>query len=822
MNFKVLNLGSLLGSEIIIGDINKDLDVITIVTDSRLAISDSGSVFFALKGERHNGHRFIDELYDRGVRIFVVSEIPNTNYPDAIFFFVTDTLHAMHLLASSVRKMYSYPVVGITGSNGKTIVKEWLFDLLQSDARIVRNPLSYNSQVGVPLSVWNMTSDFDLAIFEAGISQTGEMTKLYQIICPDIGIFTNLGDAHQENFISAEKKLAEKFELFKSCKLIIYRKDLELAHSFANEHFKANRLFSWSFYDENANLLIIPCKSASFTRLDFMLSGNKLHVNIPFTDDASIENACHCLAFIIATERWNVNIGGRFLKLQPMAMRLELKAGINDCLLINDYYNADINSLEIALRFLNQQVDEEGHRTLILSDIRQSGMEAEKLMKEVARLVKLYQISKLIGIGETISTFGYLFDNEACFYKSTDDYIEKFDPFLFRHECILLKGAREFRFEKIAILLQKKHHQTCLEVDLNAIAENLNRYKKLLKPETKVMAMVKAFSYGSGSVEIARALEFHKIDYLAVAVADEGIELRQAGIKTPIIVMNPEEHSFESMLEYRLEPNLYSKDIFKKFEQVAKRVAVLAFPVHLKLETGMNRLGFNSEHELAETLSSLSGDNLRVRSVFSHLAVSDDPVQDDYTIGQYERFCKMCEIVSDNHPYPFIRHLLNSAGIERFPKYQMEMVRLGIGLYGISQSDVLESVAVAKWKTVVSQVKTVEAGETIGYGRQGKADESKAVAVIPVGYADGYDRRLSNGVGQVWINGRSFPVIGNVCMDMTMIDVTGSDVKSGDQVELMGDNVKLRQLAGWMDTIPYEVLTGISQRVKRIYIQHTM
>ena len=821
MEFRVLQLSGLFGSNIILGDINKTLDISSIVIDSRLAVSDQGSVFFALKGVRHDGHQFVNDLYDRGIRIFVISEIPDSIMTDAVYILVDDTLEALHTLASYVRKQYSYPVVGITGSNGKTIVKEWLFDLLQNDTRIVRNPLSYNSQVGVPLSVWNMTADYDLAIFEAGISQPGEMAKLYNIMRPTIGIFTNLGDAHQENFKSQENKLNEKFKLFKSCKLIIYRKDLESVHSFASKY-KAERLFSWSFYDENANLLIAPCKSDSSTRLNFSFSGNKFGVVLPFTDDASIENACHCIAFILAIGRWNEYIAGRFQKLQPVAMRLELKAGINDCTLINDYYNADINSLEVALRFLNQQVDREGRRTLILSDIRQSGLATETLMNDVAQLVRSYHISKLIGIGETISVFSHLFDNEVYFYRSTDDFIENFEPDSFKNECILLKGARDFRFERIAALLQKKHHQTCMEVDLNAMVENLNRYKKLLKPETKVMAMVKAFSYGSGSVEIARALEFHKIDYLAVAVADEGIELRQAGIKTPIIVMNPEEHSFEQMLEYRLEPNLYSKEIFEKFEMVARRMAVMAFPVHLKLETGMNRLGFNSKQELTETLKSMSGGNLRVCSVFSHLAVSDDPEEDDYTKKQYDRFSQLYDVVVDNHPYPVIRHLLNSAGIERFSKYQMEMVRLGIGLYGVAQSPALQAVTVARWMTIVSQVKTVEAGDTIGYGRRGKAVEPKTIAIIPVGYADGYDRRLSNGVGKIWINGQFFPVIGNVCMDMTMIDVTGSDVKSGDQVELMGDNVKLQQLAGWMGTIPYEVLTGISQRVKRIYVLHNM
>lgn len=802
---------------------SQQMEVNTISIDSRRIVDVSACLFFALKGVRHDGHRYLNDLYEKGVRQFIVSspDIDLSKLPEASVVLVTDTLKALQDLAAGVRKKFSYPVLGITGSNGKTIVKEWLFELLQPDIRIVRSPRSYNSQVGVPLSVWNMSANFDLAVFEAGISQPGEMDKLAEIIAPTVGLITNIGDAHQENFRNREQKADEKLRLFKNCGLIIYRKDQELVHQRVQKTYAGRRLFDWSDTDQDAGLFIGTSVGTKSTRLRFDLQGKQEQVKIPFIDEASIENACHCLAFILATGRWNEQLPARFAALQSVAMRLELKEGINACSLINDYYNSDINSLEIALQFLHRQTATGNQtRTLILSDISQSGMENGELVREVIQLTRLYAIDRLICIGEKFLSHHALFGKGAVFFKNTEEFIQNFDPSQFSKEHILLKGAREFRFERIAALLQKKYHQTQMEVNLNALVENLNRYRALLRPETKIMIMVKAFSYGNGNIEIARALEFQKVDYLAVAVADEGIELRQAGIETPVIVMNPEEHSFEMMLEYRLEPNIYSVEVFGKFDQAARRMAVSGYPVHLKLETGMNRLGFSSEEELLAVSQSIAASGrLRVQSVFSHLAVSDDPSEDGYTRQQYERFCRLSDIVVHSQPWPVIRHLLNSAGIERFPEYQLEMVRLGIGLYGIAQSDVLKAETVARWMTVISQVKTVKAGETIGYGRKGKVGQDKQIAVIPVGYADGYDRRLSNGAGRVWSNGRFFPVIGNICMDMTMIDVTGADLHPGDPVELMGDHVRLSELAHRMGTIPYEVLTGISQRVRRIYIQ---
>ncbi|MDD4190468.1 MAG: bifunctional UDP-N-acetylmuramoyl-tripeptide:D-alanyl-D-alanine ligase/alanine racemase [Mangrovibacterium sp.] len=800
-----------------------EVEVQTVSIDSRQIVDPSNCLFFAIKGVRHDGHHYLNDLYQRGVRLFVISspDADVSGFRGASLVRVPDSLTALQRLAAAIRRKYGYPVVGITGSNGKTIVKEWLFELLQQDLRIVRSPKSYNSQVGVPLSVWNMRAHFDLAILEAGISQPGEMENLAEVIAPTVGLITNLGDAHQENFATKEQKADEKLRLFKTCGLIIYRSDQEVVHERVRAGYagKGVRLFSWSVTDPGAGLLIHLSKKAKGTVLSFSLEGRNQRAEIPFTDEAGIENACHCLAFMVATGYWNAQGAARFSRLQPVAMRLEIKQGINHCSLVNDYYNSDINSLEMALQFLHHQsVNGRQKKTLILSDIRQSGMTGDSLVREVVRLTGLYRTDRLICIGEQLMKHRSLFQPATSFYHDTDEFLRNLDLSRFNDEQVLLKGAREFRFERIAALLQQKYHQTQLEVDLNALIGNLNRYKALLDPATKVMVMVKAFSYGSGSVEIARALEFQHVDYLAVAVADEGIDLRQAGIETPIIVMNPEGHSFEMMLEYRLEPNLYSVDVFRQFDHAARRMAVSGYPVHLKIESGMNRLGFSSADGLtAVSRQILDAGRLRIQSVFSHLAASDDPAHDGFTRQQHARFCRLSDLVVGMQPHRVIRHLLNSAGIERFPEFQLDMVRLGIGLYGVSQSPVLQAETVARWVTVVSVVKEVLPGETVGYGRGGIVERPRKIAVIPVGYADGFDRRLGNGTGSVWVNGRFFPVIGNVCMDMTMIDVTGSDVRAGDRVELVGDHVTLNDLARRMGTIPYEVLTGISQRVRRIY-----
>ncbi len=792
--------------------------------DSRTLVDPEACLFFALVGERHNGHQFLHELYQKGVRSFVVSEVPadREGMKEANFIAVKDTLNALQQLAASIRDEFQFPVVAITGSNGKTIVKEWLFDLLQHQLRIVRSPKSYNSQVGVPLSVWNMAGAMDLGIVEAGISKSGEMEHLAAVIRPEIGLITNIGDAHQENFQSLEEKVEEKLRLFEGAKLLICRRDQELVYQLASRKFKntATRIVSWSIAGLATDLAFSLQHDEQSTKIIFEWDGKAYEVQIPFSDEASIENACHCLALICANGWLNDSVLELFAGLQSVAMRLELKQGVNGCTLINDFYNSDINSLEIALQFLNQQTSSTGQsKTVVLSDIKQSGFAPHQLYTEVNRLLQLTRVNQLIGVGKDIGEHRAAFQLTARFYLTTHDLIQDLHSENFRNEVILIKGAREFRFEEVASVLQKKYHKTQLEINLNTLVENLNAFKAIVKPETKIMVMVKAFSYGSGTVEIARALEFQKVDYLAVAVADEGIELRQAGIESPIVVMNPEEHSFDAMIEYRLEPNIYSRVVFHKFNMAARSAAVVQYPVHIKLETGMNRLGFSDVEELQQVSEQIQAEEiLRIQSVFSHLAAADEPLHDAFTRKQYDRFTELAEVVISRQKHKVIQHLLNSAGIERFPEFQLDMVRLGIGLYGVAVTK-LGVRPITHWISSVSQVKTVGRDETVGYGRKGRADQFKKIAVVPVGYADGYDRRFSNGGAMMWINGAKVPVIGNVCMDMTMIDVTGVDVKVGDLVELMGDHVPLSELAACANTIPYEILTGISQRVKRVYSQ---
>ncbi len=803
---------------------NSTLRISSISIDSRTVFDPESSLFFALVTERNDGHKYISDLVHSGVRAFVVSECPEDFriYSNCSFIEVADTLEALQKLAAWHRAQFDIPVVGVTGSNGKTIVKEWLFEVLGNRA-VIRSPKSFNSQVGVPLSVWNLSPEFELAIFEAGISKSGEMQNLQKIIKPTVGILTNIGDAHQENFESKIHKLKEKLLLFQSSEALIYCIDQDLVHSFLHkgESKLPAKLIGWSFLNQSAGIYFSKRKSGNSTEISCIFEGLNYQIKVPFQDDSSLENAAHCFAFVLSQHYAEESVLEAFAHLQPVAMRLEMKEGINNCLLINDYYNSDINSLQIALGFLNNHARQPSlKKTVILSDIQQAGISDEFLYEEVARLLQLHKTNHLIGIGPRIRKYAALFDPPATFFDSTDQFLESFPSDNFHQESILLKGAREFHFERISSVLQKKYHQTVLEIDLNVLVSNLNVFRSALRPETRIMVMVKAFSYGSGMAEIARILQFHKVDYLAVAVADEGIELRQAGIDLPIVVMNPEEHSFENMIEFRLEPNIYSEEIYESFRKVLQQHAVLRYPVHIKLDTGMHRLGFDSE-ETVELLASklVLQDEMVVRSVFSHLAGSDESVHDKFTHRQVVKFLKLSKILTEKLPYKIIRHILNSAGIERFPEFQFEMVRLGIGLYGVSASGNTQIKSISRLKTSISQIREIRAGETVGYGRKGVTLQDSQIAVLPIGYADGYDRRLSNGVGRVFVNGQIAPVIGNVCMDMCMIDVTGVQVSVGDEVELMGDHILVSEIADSIGTIPYEILTGISQRVKRIYLQ---
>ena len=817
-------IASIVGGEYRPNDFSSDKLISFISIDSRTIFDPQSSVFFALKTERNDGHRYLLDVFDQGVKAFVVSELPHNffNYDYCTFIVVPDTLKALQKLAAWHRSQFHIPVVGITGSNGKTIVKEWLFDLLNNRS-VLRSPKSYNSQVGVPLSVWNLRPDYELAIFEAGISKSGEMINLFEIIRPTVGILTNIGEAHQENFKSLQEKLQEKLLLFQSCQTLIYCKDQPLVHAeISNGQFiPEGKALGWSFEDKTSDLYFRKVEVEDGVEINAEFECKKYTVGLPFQDAASLENAGHCLAFILSQHYSTDSVLNQFLHLQPVAMRLEMKEGINNSLLINDYYNSDINSLQIALGFLNNhaRLPYLG-KTVILSDIQQAGIPDEQLYTEVARLLQLNKVNHLIGIGSGLRKYSDLFEKSSTFFESTDQFLESVQPDQFRQECILLKGARDFHFELISSVLQKKYHQTVLEIDLNAMIGNLNLFRSLILPGARIMIMVKAFSYGSGMVEIARILQYYQVDYLAVAVADEGIELRQAGIDLPIVVMNPEEHSFENMIEFRLEPNIYSEEIFDSFRKALQQHAVVRYPIHLKIDTGMHRLGFDSAEKIEALVYALDAqDEMVVRSVFSHLAGADEAAHDEFTRSQIERFKKLSALITEKSPYPIFRHILNSAGIERFPEFQFEMVRLGIGLYGVSSSGNQEIKSISRLKTSISQIRKIEAGETVGYGRKGITTRNSEIAVLPIGYADGYDRRFSNGVGNVFVKGQIAPVIGNICMDMCMIDVTGLQVAVGDEVELMGEHILVSDMAETIGTIPYEILTGISQRVKRIYLQ---
>ena len=802
--------------------IHQDCEIKYLLIDSRNVVTTKNTLFFAISGKRHNGHEYIEELYEKGIRNFIVEKISEKNkkYKDVNFLFVKSVLNALQQLVSAHRSKFAYPVLGITGSNGKTIVKEWIYHVLQGERQIIRNPKSYNSQVGVPLSVWLMEKSFDLAVFEAGISQPGEMEHLQKIIQPTIGLITNIGEPHQKNFNNKEQKTSEKLKLFKNTDFLIYCKDHEIIEKELNQNsaFSDKKTFTWSF-NTDADLKIISVdKSESKSIISFEFSEKTDNIIIPFTDNASIEDAIHTLAFVYALKVDVEVIKQKFESLPTVAMRMELKKGINNCTLINDTYNSDINSLSIALNYLDQQ-NQHKIKTLILSDILQSGKNDEVLYKEVAALLDKFKVDRLIGIGEAISRQSQLFKIKSQFYKTTEEFLKEISIHRFSDEAILIKGSRSFYFEDISKALEEKAHRTVLEINLNSMVHNLNYFKSLLNSKTKIMVMVKALSYGSGTHEIANILQYQRVDYLGVAFADEGVSLRQAGIKTPIIVMNPEQNSFDLMLEHRLEPEIYNLKILRQFISIVEKSGLKNYPVHIKIDTGMHRLGF-VEDDINTLLKDLEETNaLKVSTIFSHLAASDEEVHDDFTTQQISVFKKYSDKIMDGLGYKATRHILNSAGIERFPDTQFEMVRLGIGLYGISAVHQEHLETVSTLKSTVIQVKQISKNETIGYSRKGIAKKDMTIAVIPIGYADGLNRKLSNGKGKLYVNGCYVPIVGNICMDMCMVDITGCNIHEGDEIIVFGKERSVIELANTLETIPYEIFTSVSTRVKRVYYQ---
>ncbi len=803
MNFK--ELAASIEGQLLQLTHNRPVNVL--VTDSRKPVVDEGSVFFAINGERHDGHRFIPELYRLGIRQFVVeSPLAPGDYPDANILQVPSSLGALQQWVIQWRKQWNIPVVGITGSNGKTTIKEWLFQVLSPDFRIAKSPGSYNSQLGVPLSVWGLNAHHQMGIFEAGVSKVGEMSLLRNIMQPTLGIFTNLGSAHDEGFASREEKAVEKSLLFKNCECTLYCRDHEEVHKVLQR--QGIPTLSWG----STPAADIRVEQFDGERFRITFRKNSFQLALPFRDAALLENAFHVVAFLLMRGYDVTTIQERINSLHAVPMRLELKQGVHRSLLIDDSYNNDLAGLTISLDFLRSQ--QKGRKTVILSDILQSGLTPEKLISQVGALIKNDSI-EFIGIGPTLLKHREQL-GPGQYFPSTEAFLEQLDTSQFADRVALIKGARPFRFERIVHQLQRKVHGTVMEVDLTAMVHNLNHFKSRLRPGTKTMAMVKAFAYGSGSEEVANLLQFHRVDYLGVAFADEGVELRKNNITLPIMVMNPTEESFSAMLQHQLEPEVYSLRVLRGLILYLKGHE---FKIHIKLDTGMHRLGFEQD-DLTELESLLrSNTHLKVASLFTHLSGADERTHDDFSRQQVKQFTAMSDRLEKVLGYKPLRHALNSPGILRFPEFQFDMVRLGIGLYGIDPTE--EGGAgltpAVTLKTIISQIKTVKAGDTVGYGRRGKISADSSIATLAIGYADGFSRRFSNGAGHVLIHGKLVPVVGNVCMDMTMVDVTGIPAKEGDDAILFGPELPIQQVAKWIDTIPYEILTSTSERVKRVF-----
>ncbi|TRX28002.1 bifunctional UDP-N-acetylmuramoyl-tripeptide:D-alanyl-D-alanine ligase/alanine racemase [Flavobacterium franklandianum] len=793
------------------GDSNGTIDTISI--DSRSLQNNQKTLFFALVGPNNDAHQYISELIEKGVQNFVVTHIPEKLSNKATFLVVENTLEALQRYAAYHRSLFKFPVFGLTGSNGKTIVKEWLNFLMSPDFNIIRSPKSYNSQVGVPLSVISINDRHNLGIFEAGISKMNEMEKLEVIIRPTIGIITNIGSAHDEGFEDLEKKIKEKLKLFKNSKLIIYQKN-KLVDSLIESKIKS---FSWSYTDETADVFISKKDIQDKTVLQIRNDKDNLEIQIPFQDEASVENAITCLMVLLSFKYSKSTIQNRMQWLYPVEMRLKIKNGINNTTLIDDSYSSDFQSLKIALDFLESQKQYK-NKTVILSDIFQSGLSNEELYSKVAQLITSNKINRVIGIGETISEFKHKFKNCITF-KNTSDFFLNLNYLNFINETILIKGARHFQFEEIVAALEEKTHETVLEINLNSISHNLSFYKSKLKPITKMMVMVKAFGYGSGGFEIAKLLQHHKVDYLGVAFADEGISLKNTGITLPIMVLNPETTSFSAIIQYKLEPEIYSLKGLNAFLKIAEKRKLKHFPIHIKLDTGMHRLGFEEEN-LDELIAVLKDNKfVTVKSILSHMATSDDLEHQEFAHSQLNLFEILSSKLMNELQIKPIRHILNTSGISNFPQAQYDMVRLGIGLYGVS-NDVEEQKYldnVGTLKSIISQIRSIQAGESVGYGRRFVADRPTKIATIPIGYADGISRHWGNSIGFVTINNQKAAIVGSICMDMLMVDVSEINCKEGDSVIIFGESPSVSYIAAQLQTIPYEILTSISQRVKRVF-----
>jgi len=787
-----------------------------IIIDSRKFFTPDDTLFVALKGDRHDGHEYIPELLKKGMRMFIVEDDPPFELPtDTSIIIVHDSLNALQQIAAFKRQQFKGRILAITGSNGKTIIKEWINQALAAEEKIVRSPQSYNSRVGVPLSLFQLRDGYDLAIIEAGISRPREMDKLREMIQPDIGIMTNIGEAHQENFDSYRDKAIEKLKLFKHCEKLIYCADYSVIHELATQAFAPAKLVSWGGSGE----------FDYYVTREVSLEGSEIHLEgkvssilkTPFRDLASIENAIHLIVFLYERGYTTNFIRECVINLEPVNLRMQILKGANRCTLINDSYNSDLVSLTNALDFFDLQ-DQHKRKSLLISDILQSGFPDKELYQRVAKMINKRKIERVIAVGERISAWREYFPENSLFYRDTRELLADLPSLKFQDEAVLLKAARKFEFELVSAQLQESAHRTVLEIDLSALLDNYRYYKSLLAPGTGIMAMVKAFSYGSGGFEIANLLQYQNVEYLAVAFAHEGVSLRKSGIKTPVMVMSPEKNDFDLVINFNLEPEIYSLRVLREFKNFIKRSGISLYPIHIKMDSGMGRLGFIHE-EIDLLTEELKDSGLKVISVFSHLAAADDPEEDDFTLEQIRRFSDFADDLEKRTGEHFLRHIANTSGIERFPSAHFDMVRLGIGLYGVSKVSENNIREVSSFKTRISQVRKYKSDSSIGYNRAGKASENSEIATLPVGYADGIPRNLSQGVGKFMINHHIVPVTGNVCMDMCMVDVTGTGAKEGDEVIIFGKDHSVNNMARDAKTIAYEILTGISRRVKRIYYQ---
>ncbi len=805
---------------------NPSSEITELAFDSRKIFLPEKTIFFALRTSNGDGHHYIEEAIRKGVKNLVISDKSYLKEKaDLNYFLVNDVLASLQLLAARHRNKFQIPVVAITGSNGKTSTKEWLFETLSKKYRVRRNPKSFNSQIGVPLSIWNLNPDDEIGIFEAGISKPGEMKKLQKIIRPTHGLLSNIGPAHDEGFKSREEKLFEKLSLFEEVQTLVYCRDQEFVHKGIHTWHKKHpdvRLFSWGV---NASADIRVAQNDRILTVEYQ--GRKWTLKAPFLDRAGIENLFHLIALLISLHLDPADFLDRIQKLEHLPLRLELKNAINNSILIYDCYNNDLRSLQIALEY--QNIHGAGkEKSVILSDILESGIPPDKLYEQLARLLQENDVKKVVGIGPEISQhLPNLLPQkiQTSFYSNIDDFKNNYQKESFQKQVILLKGARKFTFERIGPLLEEQTHGTRLHISLEALRMNYNLYRSLLSPDVNIMVMVKALAYGTGMDRVASVLQYHHADYLAVAYADEGVSLRKAGIRLPIMVMNTADEAMERLLEHHLEPQIFNLSILKRFLaalEVYHSESGSPYPIHLKIDTGMHRLGFD-ESDIPQLLNQLkdAGDKVRVQSIFSHLASAENPAEDDFSRIQIQRFKEISEKISHALGYQPLRHLANSSAIVRFPEAHFDMVRLGIGLYGIDPSGLLSNQlqTVAALYTNISQIRKIPAGEGIGYGSLDPANHERKIAVVGIGYADGYSRRFSSGRGYMLVNGQPAPVTGNVCMDMTLLDITGIDAKEGDLVEVFGENLKIEDLASKIETIPYELLANLSERIKRVYLE---